>query len=412
MKLASLFLFFAVVSSSLVAAELPHLDLEMSGVEYRALLKNQVRAFDPQDELQDILTLGKRNLDWVEYINSFRAEKDKLVMYTAANQVGIPIDAPRESNRQIIAQNQQKLKGELPASIRDILYSSAALPKNPPVEDAVFLEHSIKVDRLYQSASRWLLQEPYLSQYAARKRQDIRGYHFLKKEENLEAKLRRWNELDSGNQGRLTPWLVNLCENHDFFGGSNCAAEFRDAISRNGEAWTFYQAHIADAQEMYYSFWNLQFPRRDAVWTSAQPDLFTLPFLRPDRPEVIEFLMNIEDEWRWNAWQLKLEFKSQSSTRGIAHIVFVPGATPNVNGLGGDRITMDANRPLTDYSARWTIRHEFGHVLGFPDCYVEFYDSERGVMINYQLDIENVMCSRRGKFNAQHFEELKANYFK
>jgi len=53
--------------------------------------------------------------------------------------------------------------------------------------------------------------------------------------------------------------------------------------------------------------------------------------------------------------------------------VFEPGVTPHVNGIGGRIITMDANAPLDDYDVSWTIRHEYGHVLGFPDCYVEFY---------------------------------------
>jgi hypothetical protein len=87
-------------------------------------------------------------------------------------------------------------------------------------------------------------------------------------------------------------------------------------------------------------------------------------------------------------------------------------STPHVNGLGGSEITMDAIRPLNDYSNRWTIRHEYGHTLGFPDCYVEFYDIDREMIVNYQLDLDNLMCSRRGHLQEKQFEELKENYFK
>jgi hypothetical protein len=72
---------------------------------------------------------------------------------------------------------------------------------------------------------------------------------------------------------------------------------------------------------------------------------------------------------------------------------------------------MDGNRNIDEYSARWTIRHEYGHVLGFPDCYLEFYDVETETMINYQLDITDLMCSRRGAFKVNHFDQLKAAYF-
>jgi hypothetical protein len=73
---------------------------------------------------------------------------------------------------------------------------------------------------------------------------------------------------------------------------------------------------------------------------------------------------------------------------------------------------MDENRNIQDYDVKWTIRHEFGHILGLPDCYVEFYDAKKAVMIDYQIDITNLMCSRRGHLQAKHYEELKRNYYK
>jgi hypothetical protein len=118
---------------------------------------------------------------------------------------------------------------------------------------------------------------------------------------------------------------------------------------------------------------------------------------------------NIEDEWKWKDWRLTLNFISGGFD--TTHVEFVPGATPHVNGLAGSTITMDANQPLTEYHVRWTIRHEFGHTLGFPDCYVEFYDTDKAVMISYQLDTTNLMCSRRGKLQEKHYEELKRVYY-
>ena len=48
--------------------------------------------------------------------------------------------------------------------------------------------------------------------------------------------------------------------------------------------------------------------------------------------------------------------------------------TPHVNRLGGNVIVMDAAASIEVYAIRWAIRHEYGHVLGLPDCYFEFYD--------------------------------------
>lgn len=41
------------------------------------------------------------------------------------------------------------------------------------------------------------------------------------------------------------------------------------------------------------------------------------------------------------------------------------------------------------------ISHELGHVFGFPDCYIEFFDSETNELVYYEHDQEsgNLMCS-------------------
>lgn len=73
---------------------------------------------------------------------------------------------------------------------------------------------------------------------------------------------------------------------------------------------------------------------------------------------------------------------------------------------------MDADQPLTEYDAQWTIRHEFGHVLGLPDCYLEYYDPDKEVIVSYQIDIDDLMCSRHGHIQGHHLDELKRVYFR
>jgi hypothetical protein len=81
-----------------------------------------------------------------------------------------------------------------------------------------------------------------------------------------------------------------------------------------------------------------------------------------------------------------------------------------VDKLGGNEITMDKNAPLSEYEVQWTIRHEFGHVLGFRDCYLEFYDSTEKAIVSYQFDVTNLMCSRQGHLKEIHYQELKRLY--
>jgi hypothetical protein len=71
---------------------------------------------------------------------------------------------------------------------------------------------------------------------------------------------------------------------------------------------------------------------------------------------------------------------------------------------------MDANSSLDEFDSQWTLRHEFGHVLGLPDCYHEFYDTKIEAYVNYQIDVTDLMCSRSGNMNERIFKELKRTY--
>jgi hypothetical protein len=392
------------------AGELPHMDLEMSSQELEAMLQRRGVLIMNSDQLQPILEMGKRIFSWIEHINSKRPAEKQLVIHTPDTIKGVPITAPGESNRRIIDERLSKLKAEMPQAMWDILYSGAPFSDEPPIADEVFLELARKADSVYNAASRWILQEPYLNQYAARQSWDIRGFYFLEREENRDQKLASYKSLDTETKARLKTHLIGQCINSQGSFFSNCDGEFASSVEKTGVATQFYQKYVVAARDKYDGFFDIQNARRDVTWNSQKPNVFSLPFLKPETTAIQSFLMNIEDEWKWNDWNLKLDFRASGS--GMAYVVFVPGATPNVNGLGGNRITMDANRPLDEWTNRWTIRHEFGHVLGLPDCYVEFYDSKRGIMVNYQLDITNLMCSRRGKFKQLHFDELKENYFR
>jgi hypothetical protein len=93
-----------------------------------------------------------------------------------------------------------------------------------------------------------------------------------------------------------------------------------------------------------------------------------------------------------------------------ALLKFEAGVVPHVNGLGGNEIVMDSTQPIEEYESQWTIRHEYGHVIGLPDCYHEFYDSELGAFVNYQLDVTDLMCSRAGNMKERIYKELVRVY--
>lgn len=364
-------------------------------------------------DIDAVVGLGKRNLDWLKHMNSLLPEGKKISFTSKETQGGIPIDSPKEYSPATISASLQSLRDTLPLEMKSVLFGQAPFTDAPPIALDQYIEWGRKTDKAYQTAIRWLMMEPYLSYLAQRRSNDIRGIHFLKKLSYEERRVKlaspkAWSEEE---RARMTDWFVSLCLNNGQNLGS-CRSKVAGAIQAGRDMNPLYDRWQREALDLYNSFFEIpSYAARDDVrfHGSVNPQLLTFPFATPETEEIRRFLAdNIEDEWRFERWQLRLAFEDGAA----AHVEFEPGVTPHVNGLGGDTITMNSEQPLTEYDAQWTIRHEFGHVLGFPDCYVEFYDEDRASIFNYQIDVDNLMCSRRGHIQIGHVEELRRVYLK
>ena len=118
----------------------------------------------------------------------------------------------------------------------------------------------------------------------------------------------------------------------------------------------------------------------------------------------------IEEAWN-KAGSLNLRFIPAAAPRPDAlAVLWQPGAYPHVDELGGQVITMDRNLPRWLEQVERTLAHEFGHILGFPDCYVEFWSESEEAFIYYTLDPENRMCSLAGATLPVHYEALAQTY--
>src|SRR3989338_8071464 len=66
------------------------------------------------DGLDNVVSLGERNLKWLEHINSHRPTGEKLSLTSKDTQRGIPIDAPSEYNPTLIQEKLVVLKPQIP----------------------------------------------------------------------------------------------------------------------------------------------------------------------------------------------------------------------------------------------------------------------------------------------------------
>lgn len=386
-----------------------HLDLEMSGYEYESLLAKQPRNFSTDNRkhiFDDIFATGKRNLDWIRLLNKNRT--DQISLSTAETQQGFPINNPRAYNPEIIRTSYNDLQKAMPQALAKIIFSIDPLPSDLPGTVADYIKWGLEVDRVYQIAARWKMYEPYMDYLIDNSTSDIRGYYFITTTPGLLNSLKDWSKVPAADKSKITIWLSQVCLN-DLKDITQCQTLTNTAVQAN-KAFDFFNEHKKAGEkilrEMMYIPNDGKFSSLE--WTTNS--IAEVPFVDPRDQAMRSYLLdNIQTEWKlFPTFALHVLFVPESQY-GVK-VIWQPGVTPHVPGLGSNTIYMDANAPISEYDVQWTIRHEFGHVLGFPDCYIEFYDTHLKAIVGYQIDTTDLMCSRRGHLKERHVEEMKRVY--
>jgi len=407
--------------------ETPHaIDLDLDNREYLEILKNHMRDLGSDSlrinelgppntrmSLSREIQIGLRNLDWLNLINSKLPEGQKISFSSKNSRKGIPIDKPYKYNEAIINTRLEQSLTEMPEIMRDILLGNKNLTDTVPIPLVDYVKHGGNINKIMQMAIRFDgIIKKYKQWYISNRSRDVRGIHFLLKWKNLESDLSHFQNLSRETQDLLEGHLLNICYNTT----ENlrpCKNEFNN-LKLQGALELFFDRYKTRSKQIYDSFFAIRNPRSDINWSGDDEHRAFIPFVRPNGENsstIEEFIQsNIEEEWSWNGWHLNLVFNGSKNIN--PEIRFLPKITPNVDRIGGNIISMNSDAPLTEYSVQWTIRHEFGHVLGFPDCYLEFFDTDENAVISYQIDTSDLMCSRAGDFNQRIFNQLKLTYFK
>ncbi len=404
MKFVTLLL---ILSAPLAAnVHVPHMDLEMTSAEYSQILKSIPKSLKADPEVEIAIKLGMRLSAWIAKVNTGRTAETALRLTSPETRRGIPIDKPNIYNPAIIKKTQEEVLADMPKSMRDVILGTGELPGVTGLDDETFIKHARLLDRNYQSAARYKSLDTWRSAYIQRAAQDVRGYYYLTSNKITAHELRDTSLISAEKVKPIKDALTGICKNASSWG--NCTSAIEKAWTENKLA-EAYAKYFPSAKRLWDNFFVIpsNAARSDFSWNG---NTMNVVFNTPSIPKFIPYLKNnIEDEFRWNGWGLKMTFGSYPNG---PKLVFEPGVVPHVNGLGGDTITMDSNQPIEEYESQWTIRHEFGHVLGLPDCYHEFYDTELKAYVNYQLDITDLMCSRAGNMKERIYLELKKAYQK
>ncbi len=195
-----------------------HLDLDLTGREYRELLKKapNFKSLTSEDqEIEKYLAIGKRNLQWVDFVNASRSPERKLSLSSPATQNGNGPEAPRFYNFKMIKAKWNVVQNLIPKALKKVVFEGGEFTTDLGVTDREFMEWLFQVDSAYQISARYKLMLPYLEDMKKQAAYDVRGYLQLRDEEDLENKLENFEYQSDLKQSRLTKSLTMICMNSE-----------------------------------------------------------------------------------------------------------------------------------------------------------------------------------------------------
>ena len=102
----------------------------------------------------------------------------------------------------------------------------------------------------------------------------------------------------------------------------------------------------------------------------------------------------------WENKRLKLSFYPHPRGLRIVNQPYGPSFVKH-----SDFSTINLDKRLDPLGRQKVLAHELGHVFGFEDCYVEFYNDDKEI-IYYEIDESNLMCS------VDYGSRVKESYIK
>ena len=367
------------------------------------------------------ISMGERLHQWIENINSHRSEKDQIVPFKGVPLNSYPIERPNKYGPKTITQDFKKLWRKLPGSIKKVLFEKKKLTSNIPkdLKEDQFITLSRQIISLYKTAIRWeTLIEPSLYTYTHSRYKDVRGFYNLRKLKQkgvLDKNLANYKSLSEDFKHEIWQNLIDICRNGTR--PKNSCIEILTQALKENKLVEFKNDYWGVATSNWNSFFEIRQPRIDVEWHHDHPQKMKVPFKNIKDSHISHFLKhNVEDEFRHQDWSLEITYTDKEPPGAFIHrsplasLQLQPNVKTHV--LDGSIIVMDANTDLDEWYSQWLIRHEFGHILRLPDCYFEFYDEEEELVINYQLDTSDLMCSFTGRMNERIYKELKRVYFK
>jgi uncharacterized protein YjaZ len=195
--------------------------------------------------------------------------------------------------------------------------------------------------------------------------------------------------------------IISLCENSKRIYQCKREFEFSKRSKKLGEMANFYLKQVE--KDKFQSLFNLRENHArfncekqvDSTWLKLRAindgfddDLFQA------------IVKNIERVWSKNSLKVAIEIVDPGMDYDLK-IAAIQNQISHVN--NNDLSTMYLDKNLDRTSIVNVAAHEFGHNIGFPDCYIEFFDTVKNALVYYELspDSRNIMCSLKVGYQVE-----------